>query len=75
MSKIDEYRNNITLHLTRISSDIEHIKQKVDENHTHLLQLNGRVREAEVSISWMKGIGTTVTFILGSILTWFKLGE
>ena len=44
MSKIDEYRNNITLHLTRISSDIEHIKQKVDDNNKHLLRLNGRVK-------------------------------
>ena len=63
-----DYRDEVMTHL-------KYIKEKVDENHTHLLQLNGRVREAEVSISWMKGIGTTVTFILGSILTWFKLGE
>ena len=28
---IEEYRNNITLHLTRISSDIEHIKEKVND--------------------------------------------
>lgn len=26
--KTEEYRNNITLHLTRISGDIEHIKRK-----------------------------------------------
>ena len=29
--KTEEYRNNITLHLTRISGDIEHIKEKVND--------------------------------------------
>ena len=71
MSKVNEYRNNITLHLTRISSDIEHIKEKVDANHNHLKELNGRVRKNEVSISWIKGIGLTVTFIVSSFITYF----
>ena len=75
MSKIDEYRNNITLHLTRISSDLEHIKQKVNDNNKHLLNLNGRVRDNEVAISRMKGIGTTVSAIIIAILGWFKLGN
>ena len=75
MSKIDEYRNNITLHLTRISSDLEHIKQKVNDINKHLLNLNGRVRDNEVAISRMKGIGTTVSAIIIAILGWFKLGN
>ena len=75
MSKIDEYRNNITLHLTRISSDLEHIKQKVNDNNKHLLNLNGRVRDNEVAISRMKGIGTTISAIIIAILGWFKLGN
>ena len=32
-SNTEEYRNNITIHLTRISSDIEHIKEKVNDNN------------------------------------------
>ena len=75
MSKIDEYRNNITLHLTRISSDLEHIKQKVNDNNKHLLKLNGRVRYNEVAISRIKGIGTTISAIIIAILGWFKLGN
>ncbi len=64
----DDYRDEVMTHL-------KYIKEKVDANHKHLKQLNGRVRQTEVSISWMKGIGTTVTFLLGSALTWFKLGD
>ena len=35
-NNIEEYRNNITLHLTRISADIEHIKEKVTDNNKQL---------------------------------------
>ena len=65
MSKeLSKYRNNITLHLTRISGDIEHIKEKVDSNNEHLKAINGRLRSAETSISWIKGIGSTIAFIV-----------
>ena len=73
--KVDEYRNNITLHLTRMSGDIEHIKEKVNDNNKHLLRLNGRVKDNEVAISRMKGIGGTLSAIIIAILGWFKMGE
>ena len=63
-----DYRDEVMTHL-------KYIKEKVDENHTHLLQLNGRVRKTEISISWIKGIGTTLTFIIGIIFSWLKLWE
>ena len=75
MSKIDEYRTNITLHLTRMSGDIEHIKEKVNDNNKHLLRLNGRVKDNEVAISRMKGIGGTLSAIVIAMLGWFKMGE
>ena len=75
MSKVDEYRTNITLHLTRMSGDIEHIKEKVNDNNKHLLRLNGRVKDNEVAISRMKGIGGTLSAIIIAILGWFKMGE
>ena len=74
MSKVDEYRTNITLHLTRMSGDIEHIKEKVNDNNKHLLNLNGRVRNNEVAISRIKGIGGTLSAIILAILGWFKIG-
>ena len=67
---IEEYRNNITLHLTRISVDLEHIKEKVNDNNKYLIRLNGRVTQAEKEISWIKGIGGTFVFVIGTILTW-----
>ena len=73
--KVEEYRNNITLHLTRMSGDIEHIKEKVNDNNKHLLNLNGRVRNNEVAISRIKGIGGTISAIIIAILGWFKMGE
>ena len=75
MSNVEEYRTNITLHLTRMSGDIEHIKEKVNDNNKHLLNLNGRVRNNEVAISRMKGIGGTLSAIIIAILGWFKMGE
>ena len=70
---VEEYRTNITLHLTRMSGDLEHIKEKVNDNNKHLLNLNGRVRNNEVAISRIKGIGGTLSAIILAILGWFKI--
>tara|TARA_Y100000593_G_C4308376_1_gene336995 strand:- start:1326 stop:1550 length:225 start_codon:yes stop_codon:yes gene_type:complete len=61
---LDEYRNQITLQLTRISGDIEHIKEKVTENNKHLEKINGRLRTAENNITKLTSVGTTVTVII-----------
>ena len=37
-----DFEKDITLHLTRISSDVEHIKEKVNANFNHLEKVNGR---------------------------------
>ena len=66
----EEYRNDITLHLVRISGDIEHIKEKVIDNNKHLEKINGRLRDAEKNITVIKSIGSTLTFIIGVVLTW-----
>ena len=63
--EISLYRNDVITHL-------KYIKEKVNDNHSHLIRLNDRVRKAESSISWIKGIGTTVTFLIGSLLAWFN---
>ena len=36
-----DFEKDITLHLTRISSDVEHIKEKVNANFNHLEKVNG----------------------------------
>ena len=70
-----EFQTDVTLHLIRIGGDVEHIKEDISEVKDHLSKINGRVRENEKQISWMQGIGVTITFIIGSILTWLKLGN
>ena len=66
---LDEYRNNITMHLTRISGDLGHIKEKVNENNRHLEMINGRLRKAENHITGIKAIGITLYSIIAIILT------
>ena len=69
----EEYRNEVTLHLTRITGELTHIREKVEANHTHLEKINGRLTTAEHSITAMKTIGTTLTFVIGIVLTWLGI--
>tara|TARA_Y100000310_G_C20560970_1_gene753046 strand:+ start:756 stop:968 length:213 start_codon:yes stop_codon:yes gene_type:complete len=65
---IDKHRTTVMLHLM-------YIREMVDSNNKHLKELNGRVRTNEVALSWIKGIGTTITFVVGAILTWLGLDK
>ena len=67
-NNLDKYRDEVMTHL-------KYIKEKVDANHKHLLHLNGRVRSAEVAISWIKGIVAAMTTVFIAIAGWFKFGE
>jgi|TARA_R110000824_G_scaffold352917_1_gene540056 hypothetical protein len=51
-----------------VLTHLEYIKEKVDANHSHLQKLNGRVRANEVTLSWIKGIGSSITFIISCVL-------
>jgi len=62
--KIDEHRIEVITHL-------KYIKEKVDDNHRHLKELNGRVRKNEASINWIKGVGTVVGFLFTSVIAYF----
>ena len=52
-----------------------HIKEKVNDNNKHLLRLNGRVRENENQISWIRGVGKTTIVIIGVFLTWLGIKQ
>jgi hypothetical protein len=71
MSKIDEHRNFVTTSLVKITTDIEHIKEKTAKVEQHLEVLNGRVRKNENMISWIRGIGVTFAFIVSTIIGFF----
>tara|TARA_R100000781_G_scaffold114977_1_gene88221 strand:+ start:3128 stop:3340 length:213 start_codon:yes stop_codon:yes gene_type:complete len=64
----DKYRDEVMIHLT-------YIREKVDANHKHLEKVNGRLSVAENSITAIKTIGTTITVIIGIILTWLGIQE
>ena len=71
----EEHRNFVTIALTKITSDMEKIKEVVEKNENWLAKLNGRVRNNEKDISRMKGIGGTVATIILAIIGWFRIGE
>ena len=73
--KIEEHRNFVTVALTEIKGDIERVKVIVEKNERWLRKLNGRVRENEVTISRIKGIGSTIVAIAISVLGWFKISD
>tara|TARA_Y100000401_G_scaffold111043_1_gene108868 strand:- start:963 stop:1196 length:234 start_codon:yes stop_codon:yes gene_type:complete len=58
------FETDITLHLTRMSGDIEHIKERVDIAVIHLEKMNGRLRTAENSLSAHRAVGITMVTVL-----------
>ena len=67
----EEHRNLVTIHLVKITGELAHIREKVEANHAHLEKINGRLTTAEHSITAMKTIGSTLTILIGIVLTWF----
>ena len=70
-----DFEKDITVHLTRISGDVEHIKTDIGDIKEHLAKMNGRVRQTEKDISWMRGIGGTFVFIISALLTWLGIDK
>ena len=75
MNETEEHRNFVTIVLTKMKGDLEKIKMTVEKNEKWLEKLNGRVRHNEVAISWIKGIGGTLSAIFIAIASWFRLGD
>tara|TARA_Y100000004_G_scaffold120167_1_gene135039 strand:- start:295 stop:528 length:234 start_codon:yes stop_codon:yes gene_type:complete len=59
-----EFETDITVHLTRISGDVEYTKQRVDLVVKHLEVMNGRLRTAENSLAAHKAVGITMVTVL-----------
>ncbi len=51
-----------------IISHLEYIRTRVDE-------INGRVRDNEKQISWIKGIGSTFVFVISAVLAWLGIDK
>ena len=65
----NEYDTILYLHV------LEHIKEDMSEVKDQLKKINGRVRDNEKELSWMKGIGGTFVFVIGVILTWLGIDK
>ena len=70
-----DFERDITLQLTKMVGDIEHIKDKVNENNKHLEKINGRLRTAENNITGIKSIGITLYAIIDVLLAWLGIKQ
>ncbi len=59
-----KFETDITVHLTRISGDVQYTKERVDLVIKHLEYMNGRLRTAENSLSAHRAVGITMVTIL-----------
>ncbi len=61
--------DKVYIHLQKISSDIEHIKETTSKMEKHLDKLNGRVRSNESKISMIFGVGIVSGVIFSGFIT------
>ena len=71
--KADDHRNKVDLHLQKISSDIEHIKDVTTKMEQHLEKLNGRVRTNENNIAMIFGVGIVSGVIFSGFITFLMV--
>ena len=67
---INEHREQVISALTELKSDTEHIKETMEKNEQQLNQINGRVRNAEEEVSFIKGIGSVLGVLFGASIGW-----
>ena len=65
---INEYRDEVMTHL-------QYIKERVDENHSHLEKVNGRLNKAENNITIIKTTGVTLYTVIAAILAWLGISK
>ena len=65
---IDKYRDEVMTHL-------QYIKERVDENHSHLEKVNGRLNKAENNITVIKTTGVTLYTVIAAILAWLGISK
>ena len=63
---VDKYRSEVL-------TSLKYIEEKIGSIDTRLDTLNGRVRKNEISIGWIKGIGSTFMAIIATIMAIFKI--
>ena len=66
-----KHREWVTIKLTRICSDVEHIKEKTNEQERHLSKLNNRIGKAENKLSTITGIGSALAILFSTMFGYF----
>ena len=66
-----KHREWVTVALTKIKSDVTHIKEKTDEQEQHLSKLNDRVGKAENKLSAITGIGSVIALGFSTMFGYF----
>ena len=67
--------NKTSEHRDWVKVNIEYIVKELDKQTEKLDQINGRVRQNEKSISFIKGVGTILSVLFGGLIGWFKISE
>tara|TARA_B100000214_G_C23521632_1_gene425291 strand:+ start:67 stop:273 length:207 start_codon:yes stop_codon:yes gene_type:complete len=58
---VDKYRSEVL-------TSLKYIEEKINSVDDRLDTLNGRVRKNEISIGWIKGIGSAFMGIIATVL-------
>ena len=71
VDRLTEYRRHLAESISRVESDVKHIKDIVERNEGWLRNLNGRVKKAENNISFIQGIGSVLAITFGALFAFF----
>tara|TARA_Y100001938_G_scaffold151156_1_gene246645 strand:+ start:4536 stop:4796 length:261 start_codon:yes stop_codon:yes gene_type:complete len=67
---VDRYREEVITSLTALKVDNRNIKQTLIELRSLLREQNGRVRQNETAIGWMKGIMSVAFAVFSGFIAW-----
>ena len=66
-----KHREFVTLTLTEIKFDIEHIKEKLDGTEKRLSMYGDRIGKTENAISLVKGVGSSIAVLFSVCFGYF----
>ena len=73
--EVDTYRGEMLDRLTRLEERHQSHYDVTKEIRVDVKYQNGRVRRLEQNQSWLFGGLGAITFVFGSLMTWFKGGS
>ena len=67
---VDRYREEVITSLTALKVDNRNIKQTLIERRSLLREQNGRVRQNETAIGWIKGTMSVAFAVFSGFIAW-----